>query len=132
MVPLVLWITALVDYRNVQATLYPYNNRLAHAEDTLKSAQEVYVDMRQEMLETKATLEETVDNHKEAVKKAKAIEGELKVSCMHVLVHVHVWFRRKSNYSNFAGFEVPIVLVHVNAVHQGKGFYGFMNLVMQF
>lgn len=44
------------------------------------SAQEVYVNMRQEMLKTKSTLEETVDYHKEALKKAKSAETEVKVS----------------------------------------------------
>ena len=78
--PLVLWIAALVDYRKSKGTMKPHQDKLKQAEQTLLSAQEVYVNMRKEMLKTKAALEETVDYHKEALKKAKTAETEVKVS----------------------------------------------------
>uniref|UniRef100_A0A1X7TIU7 AAA+ ATPase domain-containing protein n=2 Tax=Amphimedon queenslandica TaxID=400682 RepID=A0A1X7TIU7_AMPQE len=78
-VPLVLWITALVDYRKTRSILEPFKEKLQRAENTLTEAQEVYVDMRQEMLNTKAALEATVESHKVALKKANAIEGEVKL-----------------------------------------------------
>ena len=77
---MVLWIAALVDYRKAKGTIQPHQDRLKQTEQTLLSAQEVYVNMRQEMLKTKSTLEETVDYHKEALKKAKSAETEVKVS----------------------------------------------------
>ena len=68
-----------MDYRKAKIVLQPYREKLQRAEDTLTEAQEVYVEMRQEMLMTKAALEETVDSHKQALKKSNAIESEVKV-----------------------------------------------------
>ena len=74
-----MWIDALVNYRKAKAAVQPYRDQLTLAEKTLTGAQEVYVKMRQEMLATKATLEETVQQHKEAVKKAKVAEADVQV-----------------------------------------------------
>ena len=68
-----------MDYRKTRNVLQPYKEKLQRAENTLTEAQEVYVDMRQEMLKTKAALEETVESHKVALKKSNTIEGEVKV-----------------------------------------------------
>ena len=78
-VPLVLWIAALVDYRKAKAAVQPYRDQLREAEETLTFAQEVYVTMRQDMLATKAALEVQHIQHKEALKKFKAIEADVKV-----------------------------------------------------
>lgn len=81
-----------MDYRKAKIVLQPYREKLQRAEDTLTEAQEVYVEMRQEMLMTKAALEETVDSHKQALKKSNAIESEVKVCennnvlCLNALV----------------------------------------------
>lgn len=68
-----------MDYRRIKSYIQPYKNRLALAENALSNAQKVYVTMRQEMLETKAALEETVEKHKAAQKVAKAIECQVEV-----------------------------------------------------
>ena len=83
MVPLLMWIAAIVDYHKAKAFVQPYRNEVKKVEVTLRAAQEVYVSMRQEMLTTKATMEETVVSHHDVLKRAKNAEAEVQVYIMY-------------------------------------------------
>ena len=86
-VPIVLWIAALVDYRKAKSTVQPYRDQLNEAEETLTCANEVYVTMRHDMLATKDDLEAQHLKHKEAVKSCKTAKTAVQVHCTH---RVHI------------------------------------------
>ena len=56
------------------------------AENALLNAEKVYVKMRNEMLQTKATLEEVVQSHKKAQKLVKAADSEVQVNWCYILM----------------------------------------------
>ena len=78
-VPIVLWIAALVDYRKAKSAVQPFRDQLNQAEEMLSTAQEVYVTMRHNMITTKDDLEIQHVQHKGAVKIFKAIKEDLQV-----------------------------------------------------
>lgn len=97
--PLSMWVNALLAYHDVMVIVEPLKEKLKLAEETLANvsllvsmvcrldvpavqAKKTFVAMQKDMFEAKEALESRIKEHRESIKKARAIENEIGVSCV--------------------------------------------------